>query len=292
MYLKLFIIFILLNQAYAAETKEIETYFTADQFSNCLSEEMSKNFSLDEFEKRVRNIHSLRMELAATDADVQGLDCNFYCRNEGLSGVSLLRPLGCWLDKMLVARLMLHSGPLVLTNIKFKKLIKPKMSLHQIRDAIVMATKAPISDWLSGQPDNSVSHWELFKIANHIYGDPFVALGVIGELFENERERCDRKSKTKNKCTFANKMKPLIRPSDSDPVGRNYHFWAHLNMIWQSGGLMEKSASYYFEIWKDKDYGDHTANILGIETSAQAYTKTKFKLASFGKHFANHKCDL
>ncbi|MCM2281576.1 MAG: hypothetical protein NDI61_06990 [Bdellovibrionaceae bacterium] len=253
---------------------------------------MSKKFSRDQFDDRLRSIAELRDRLAATDAENGGANCNFYCAGNGISSLSLMRPLGCWLNKILVGSLMLHSGPLVLTHPDFKLLISPGMSLHQVRSAIVGATQKPISKWLRQQPDKSVSHWKLFEEANRMFRDPFVALGVIGDLFESEREWCDRSSNSKRKCELAHKMKPILTPTDSDPVGRNYHFWAHLNMVWRSEGSKEKLASYVLEVLKDDDFGDHAANLLGIDSSIQSFEQTKMKLKSTGRNLVSTQCEL
>ncbi len=268
----------------------VSTYFSARQFSDCLSSEISKSFSRREFSDRVRAIHDLRTSLAAHD--LIGVNCDFFCRGAGTSAISLLRPIGCWLNTKLVGRLMLHSGPLVLTHSRFHHLVKPEMSLHQIRDAVVNATSKPIRDWLLRQEEKSVSHWQLFKEANRIFGDPFVALGAIGDLFEGEREWCDRQSTGERQCQMAKRMRPIVTPIDVDPVGRNYHFWAHLNMVWNSDGTVEKTASYILEVWKDDDVGDHAANILGVDTSTRAYEVTKMKLAPVGQYLTTNKCDL
>ncbi len=251
---------------------------------------MAKSFSRGEFSDRVRAIHDLRATLAAHD--LIGVNCDFFCDGPGTPAFSLLRPISCWLNKKFAGSLMLHSAPLVLTHSRFNHLVEPEMSLPQIRNAVVMATRDPIRDWLIRQEERSVSHWQLFKEANRIFGDPFVALGAIGDLFEHEREWCDRQSTGKRQCELAKRMRPIVTPADVDPVGRNYHFWAHLNMVWNSDGSIEKAASYFFEIWKDDDVGDHAANLLGIDTSTRAYKLTKTKLAPVGQYLTKNRCEL
>lgn len=198
------------------------------------------------------------------------------------------------MNNQVSASLMLHSGPLILTNPKFSHVVRPEMSLHQIRDAVVRETREPLQDWLRRQPEKSVSHWQLFMQAKKIFGDPFVALGAIGDLFENEREWCQRKATGKYKCELAHRMKPLITPTDDDPVGRNYHFWAHLNMVWKYDGGIEKMASYALEILKDGDVDDHAANLLGIDSSTKAFEQTKRRLAPLGRYLTsmNGRCEL
>ncbi len=273
---------------------ESDTYFSAEQFAQCLSDEMTSYFSRDSFSKRIQAIHEIRSNLAQRDSiQNNGLNCELFCKGLGPTASRLFHSIGCWFNSQIVASLMLHSGPLVLSHPKFDGLVRPEMSVHQIRDTIVKNTGGPLREWLNQQPEKSVSHWKLFMEAQKLFEDPFVALGAIGDLFENEREWCDRSAKSGNKkCELSNKMRPLITPTDVDPVGRNYHFWAHLNMVWKSSGSKEKAASYLIEIWKDNDIGDHTSNLLGIDTSTRAYKLTYFKLTKTGKKLFSPKCDL
>jgi hypothetical protein len=121
---------------------------------------------------------------------------------------------------------------------------------------------SPMVDWLLSQPAHSVSHWNLIKHAIQLFpGDTATALGVLGELFDSERRIAWEKRKLVT--PLGHRLKILFKNSD-DPVGQNYHFWAHLNLYLLNGFVKPQLMNYFYESIYQNDNGDYTANYFGL----------------------------
>ncbi len=103
-----------------------------------------------------------------------------------------------------------------------------------------------------------------------MYHDPFVALGVIGEMFDQERLYAGSR---KTRCVLGNRMIPLFRDDRIDDVGYNYHFWAYLNISLTGDATF---SDVFMNWWLERrvgDSGDSSANTFGIHIGKAIYSK-------------------
>lgn len=311
--------------------KVLDAYFTENEFSDCLSsaiaEDVKNGKQLREY---LSKIEARREKLASQKATNK--DCAQIIKGVcGLGGISLsenltqlLLPIGCKINDMINKNLWYHSAALVScedhqsknvplmwrlnyfqtrTNNEKRNLnsldITQELELEQRaigtpdeHRKCVVDKAEPLIRWLLGQKMGSVTHWELFQKARSLYGDSFTAIGVIGEIFDEERMHC---SSRKRACVLNNKLRPLYSSTEaSDPVGYNYHFWSHLSMVLREGAVSQSIANYLLEWQKDSDTGDYSANRLGIESSMKTIGKAKILTAPLNRWtgIANKECNL
>lgn len=131
---------------------------------------------------------------------------------------------------------------------------------------------SPLVDWMLDQENHSISHVALLNKALQIYqNDLGIALGVIGEIFNSEREFAHPR---KLKAIFANKLIPLFPDNNIDHVGTNYHFWTHVNLAVSGEDFGAKLGNYALE---GNDMVDFKANQLGLEVGKALIPKNNKK---------------
>jgi hypothetical protein len=309
--------------------KVLPAYFNGDDFADCLANELAKEHDLKSLDKRLGEISKKRNALASAKVEISGCGNvgTEICRQFGFPLLlgKAIDPLSCALTKLVEKNLVYHSMPLVecsgyvpsktpflyylmewqtlsdnekrnlnevdalseISSVPRQTIFKSESNYH----ACVHDKAEPLVKWLLQQKPNSVSHWQVFKKAKELYGDSLTALGIIGELFDEERRSCTNR---KRRCVLGNRLKPLFPSDQSDKVGHNYHFWAHISVVLQEDGISEDLANYLLEWKKDNDAGDYSANNIGIKVSRKTISRTKMKLAPLNRWtgHANSVCKL
>lgn len=313
-------------------------YFSADDFSDCLANELAKEYDAHSFRARLQEIRERRHKFYLDNAEPE------YCAENTKALCDLVSPIGCDFAKkhltavgckateLIEKGLLYHSAPLArceesvfdgkpsklrLVNSWQSLSENSKTDLNALPDLrtrieskmsstdgmpfapefgkhprkCVQKLADPLVDWLIDQPARSVTHWALVKKGKEIYGDTITALGVIGEVFDEERMMCGNRNK---RCVLGNRMKLLVPTQKTDLVGQNYHFWAHVAMILREDASQEYIANYALEWLKDQDVIDYSANKVGILVSQKTVSKTKLLTGPMNRWtgFADRECRL